>query len=57
MSSLLPKYSNGLAHIIRNNMNTELLGVDGEKYTQNKSESVNAIIKRNWFGTMSRGQS
>ena len=30
-------------------MNTELLlslGVNGEKYTQNKSESVNAIIKR-----------
>ena len=30
-------------------MNTELLqslGVDGEKYTQNNSESVNAIIKR-----------
>ena len=38
-----------VAPIIRDNMNTELLqslGVDGEKYTQNNSESVNAIIKR-----------
>lgn len=38
-----------MAPIIRDNMNTELLqslGIDGEKYTQNNSESVNAIIKR-----------
>ena len=38
-----------VAPIIRDNMNTELLqslGVGGEKYTQNNSESVNAIIKR-----------
>lgn len=37
-----------VASIIRDNMNMELmqsLGVDGEKYTQNNSESVNAIIK------------
>ena len=38
-----------VAPIIRDNMNTELLqslGVGGERYTQNNSESVNAIIKR-----------
>lgn len=38
-----------VAPIIHDNMNTELLqnlGVDEEKYTQNNSESVNAIIKR-----------
>ena len=38
-----------VAPIIRDNMNAELLqsvGVEGEKYTQNNSESVNAIIKR-----------
>ena len=38
-----------VAPIIRDNMNTELLqslGVGGEKYTQNNSESVNAIVKR-----------
>ena len=35
--------------VIRDNMNTELLkslGIKSEKYTQNSSESVNAIIKR-----------
>ena len=38
-----------VAPIIRDNMNTELLqslGLGGERYTQNNSESVNAIIKR-----------
>ena len=38
-----------VAPIIHDNMNTELLQsleVNGEKYTQNDSESVNAIIKR-----------